>query len=519
MRAALWCAVSSTAQTSEDKYSLPDQEEKQKALCAENNWLVTKTFIVPGHSRFYIDIHECAADMAAKGIYALTELIQTWKVKPRPFDVLVCRDFTRFARTASMLTYIVEMTLYMGAVVYSMTDGWVTEENSAIVVALAGFKTKKDITDLNQRRDAGLDSRLDRGLNMNNLPTSHRLVFDDQGKPSHLEINQKSVRFWMDVAELLLEGHSFRRITDEMVDRGHTTKSGHPVSISTFLRTLYNPYFWGHAARHYVMGRGKRHYDQWAFDENLPLPDGVKVHRNTHPAMYTGELADAVKAELRRRKEVIKGKAKPKGDYRYTGLLICNKCGSTLSANPNSGYPNWRCNARFLRYRTKQCPGDKSISDRKVTNEIRAFLKDWIGLGSPQNVPLFNKNFNVETQITLIESDILSKEEEIENMIDSQNAPGVSNNVRDLYSKKIHKAGQELDILKQQRKNLTLKSTNQAAESSRGAAFSFIVEQSVDAFLQQEPTVVNQTLHQLLIDLRFVFDGGEIVNVISKGNL
>jgi DNA invertase Pin-like site-specific DNA recombinase len=96
LRAVIWCAVSTLAQTADDKDSLPSQETAARELCKQNGWVIADVLIVPGHSRFYIDIHDCAHDMAAKGINAFYRLIELWEQEA--FDVLVCRDFNRFAR-------------------------------------------------------------------------------------------------------------------------------------------------------------------------------------------------------------------------------------------------------------------------------------------------------------------------------------------------------------------------------------------------------------------------------------
>ena len=97
LRAIIWCAVSTKGQAVEEKDSLPTQEADARAKCDAEGWEVVDVLKVPGHSRNYIDIHECARDMRKNGIDAFDKLIRHWE--DRDFDVLVARDGDRFART------------------------------------------------------------------------------------------------------------------------------------------------------------------------------------------------------------------------------------------------------------------------------------------------------------------------------------------------------------------------------------------------------------------------------------
>src|SRR5688572_30277057 len=103
-RALIWAAVSTRSQANEELYSLPAQEADSKTLAERMGWDVIDVLTIPGHSRRYIDIHECAADMAAQGINAFSKLMQHWR--DRDFDVLIVRDGDRFARTQTLHAHV-----------------------------------------------------------------------------------------------------------------------------------------------------------------------------------------------------------------------------------------------------------------------------------------------------------------------------------------------------------------------------------------------------------------------------
>src|SRR5689334_17253022 len=100
LRAVLWCAVSTKEQADDEKFSLSDQEKAQRDLCTAQDWTVTAVLIVPGHSRRFIDIHKLAAKAREEGVDAFDRVLDLWERKA--FDVLICRDGNRFARTQSL---------------------------------------------------------------------------------------------------------------------------------------------------------------------------------------------------------------------------------------------------------------------------------------------------------------------------------------------------------------------------------------------------------------------------------
>src|SRR5258708_607430 len=375
VRALLWCAVSSKKQAEEEKASLPEQEKQQRDWDHDNHGQIVELLIAPGHSRHYIDIHECAEDMAAQGVFALKKLLEYLTHHPLPFDVFICRDTSRFGRTATMLSYVLESVIDKGGVIYSMTDGWITEDNSQFANAMGGFKTTKDIRDLLASRDEGMNRRLERGLNMYGLPMSHMLIFDARGKPDHLELNPNTARLWIDLKALLLNRVPWKWIPVRLNEHGHVGENGKRLADSTLKKLLNNPYFWGHAAKDYCQDLGP-----WAYDEEFPLPEGVKVHRNTHPAVYTGNDAELIKAELRRRLMLV-GKATSETGYAYSGLLMCAECGCSLVANPNNGYPNWRCQTRQRNPTVTFCNEKRMISDAAVRRYVNALLEQLLADG------------------------------------------------------------------------------------------------------------------------------------------
>jgi hypothetical protein len=508
LRAVIWCAVSTVAQTADDKDSLPSQEISARQLCAQNGWQITDVLVVPGHSRFYIDIHECAHDMASKGIDAFYRLIELWEQKA--FDVLVCRDFNRFARRPTLLSYIIERTIDIGARIHSFADGWVDEQNAAMAIALGGFKAKADITQLTALREIGMDKRLERGLSMNAIPMSHKLIFDERGKPSHLELDRSLERVWQDLATLLLEGVSWENIGTELYRRFGHIRNGKPYEGKTLHRLVHNPYFWGHAARHYPGKIGV-----WAFDESAPVPDGVKVNRNTHPPVWKAELAEEVKAELRRRSAIIRGRASPAGVYLFTGLLICDTCGHTMVVNANNGYPMWRCHTRYTTRAHATCDERRFISSRKVRLYVTSLLTALLEQGTPAQLNISARNQDHSQRIEMLALEIDDLKRQIGVMISKQ-AIEQNPTVAEIYTQQIGGAGERLQILHRNLAQAQSSIESPSQIQARKMAFNEIVQVGVDVFWKQDPKRINQVLHRLFGQTRLVVKAGEIIGLGQK---
>lgn len=334
LRYLLWCAVSTKAQAEDHRVSLPTQQTDQEAFVQSQGGQIVDALIVPGHSRRYIDIHECARDMLAEGIEAFSKLLHYWE--SHAFDVLVVRDGDRFARTQSLHAYVVERTISIGARIYSLSDGWIDETNYRMWAAMSGYKAAAEIDTLTKRREIGMMNRVMRGIHPNKIDFAHLATRDQNGKATGLVINPDARRLLDDMAALVIAGVSFEDLEDELHKRGHRhPKTGRPFPKRGMYHFFYNPFTWGHSAYRKRVDK----YGPWAFDPSIPPPNGVIVKYNTHEACFTGATGELIKAELLRRRELIKGRRRPH-THRFSGLLLCERCHRPLVLN--SLRPNYR---------------------------------------------------------------------------------------------------------------------------------------------------------------------------------
>ena len=526
IRAIIWCAVSTGAQAEDDKFSLPKQEEDARALCTEHEWEIIDVLRVPGHSRSYIDFHDLAAHASAEGIEAFNRLSQHWN--EHDFDVLVLRDGERLARTQSLMAYIVERTIQLGARLYSMADGWVDQHNFRMWISMAGYKASGDIDRLVKHQKNGMAERAKNGLPVSpKIPLSHKLIRDANGKALHLEVNEDKRRLWDDLAELILEGVAWKKIENELYSRyGHVDDSGRPYNMYYMYTLITNPMFWGHTAQGFRRRKSEitRHSGMWIYDESEPVPDDIVVYRNTVPAVYTGELAERIKAEIKRRQETIRGKANPRRTHRFTGLFVCGECGSgmsTYSRYQHRGKPicqlGLRCNMAYQKPRNELfCHQKGYVPFREIQAYLDARLRELLEGASPDIFgDIMSPDVDAQKRVTAVQTELSDLEERIGKLIYEQSA--ASETTQGFYRKQVNGLASRVEILRIQLAQLE----RQAASATQASVVSTatiaeIRELSLERFWQQSDTYINQMLCRLFGNRQLVILDKKIVGAVER---
>ncbi|MBZ0302018.1 MAG: recombinase family protein [Anaerolineae bacterium] len=467
LKAIIWIAVSTKAQAEEEKISLPQQEADARALCARENYQIIDILRVPGHSRHYIDIHECNRDMLAQGINAFDRLMRHWEAQD--FDVLVVRDSERFARTQTLHAHVVESTIMSGGHIYSLTDGPIDDTNYDMFIALGGYKSAGDVKRLVKRRKEAMRERAKKGLpTSSGVPMSHKLIRDERGKPVRLVVDESKRRLWDDLVTVLLEGIGWRDIEKELYKRfGHANERGEPWHTNRMYALLTNPTFWGHSAQHYRLEKRFANIGDWIFEPGHEIPPGVTIHYNTHEAVYEEEQREKVKAEFRRRQGMVGG-MRPRNTHRFSGLVVCGECGYYLiTSNTGTGGKTWglRCMSHYNQSATRpDCPQNRWIREEYIQEYLHMHIREIVETGNWsalfEETPAVPNNGRALQQI---ETEIASLENEIGIMI-VQQARQTTQTLHDLFQTQIDRAGERLEILKARQTELCLTESQQQYE-------------------------------------------------------
>lgn len=517
IRALIWCAVSSQAQTEPDKISLPQQEADARSLAEGNGWEIVDTLIVPGHSRRYVDFHRLASDAAKQGVDAFHCLQRHWEAQD--FDVLVVRDGDRFARTQALHAYVVERTINIKARIYSLQDGWIDDTNYRMFIAMSGYKAAGDIDRLVKARDRAMTARAKRGLPVSSrVSMCHNLVRDpDSGKAIVLEVNEDRRQLWDDLAELILEGIGWYHIENELYDRyGHVNDKGKKFYSGFMYRLVMRPLFWGHMARNHANAASKNGHKTgyWVYDENEPMPKGATIFRNTHDAVYTGEQAELVKAELRRRSQSVRGRTSSKKTQRFSGLGVCAECGSFWNAQVNGNYRGVRCPAVYSsRTFMPDCNNRGICNEKKIVALLSDYLHEMLKTRSTDVFKQPNTGeASVKARLKDLEREMTALEEQARTLIRKQASAGDA--IRSLYDEELAEISNRLENMEVTRSRLEDKAKE--AEKTlpiETATLDELAAMSIEAFWKQESRYINQVLHRLMGKKRLLLLDGEIIGV------
>jgi hypothetical protein len=509
-RAILWLAVSTAVQATDDKASLPVQEAEAREACQQNGWKVIDVLRVPGHSRDYIDIHECARDMRAEGIDAFDRLLQHWE--QRDFDILVVRDGSRFARTQALHAYVVERTIRAGANIYLVaTNELVTAKNQRTLIMIGGFVAASEMDTLRQRHRIGTDALVERGLPVNAGATAaHRIIRDPgNGRVIGIELNPERRQEWLHLAELVLEGVPYLQLAQEMFNRfGYASPLGKPYHSIYYHRLLHTPSFWGHG------GRRQRKQGRWAWDENEPLPSGVTLKRNSHEPVYTGELAERVKAELRRRTE-IRGKASPNKGRAFVNLFRCRQCGHSLvyttQKYKKSTYTYLWCYTSHIRHAFGECTNRKRMREAIAAEAVRQTLETLKRHGLLALQTDTDGAAQKANELDAIADDIQRTEQQLRNLITKQTSADDSTSY--IYDELIDAQAGRLKHLKTRQRELQSLLENTSTSASQRRAVDELKELNIDDIMTLPGPALNQLLHRIMGRYRWYVQDARIVGI------
>lgn len=518
-RVIIWCAVSTVAQADEDeKYSLPSQEADARAVCAREGWQVVDVMRVPGHSRDYKSLDKLASDAAVKGIDAFHKLIE--HLEKCDFDVLICRDANRFARRASLMSYIIESIVDdCGRRIYSLNDGWVDKQNAGMFAAMKGYSAAQDIKFLVEARKRGIVARAERGLLTHTPPMSHVTIRDDRGKAIRVEVREDRRQLWTDIGNLILEGVSWRNLEQELYKRfGHTNDKGRSFGRLAFLNLIASPTFWGHTAL-YRHRRGAGHIrglHLWVFDETEPVPDGVVVYRNSIPPVWTGDFADRIKAELRRRHSVVGGRTPAYTKHRYSGVFVCGSCGGPMSvAIQEKRVRGVRCSRKASDYRTSTCKETMYTSIAYLDEAVEKLITAWL---EGQSLEILHPNDQENTHAIetsdRLENEIKTVEQQLDRLIYEQSLQPESAQGR--YRTVIGNLSDKLEVLKASALKASVEAEKARIVSrTQNAAFEDIQKMTLEGFWALSPQEINQYLHRILGNRRLVILNKKIIGSVE----
>ncbi len=508
-------AVSSPGQAKPDKVSLEEQEDQIRQRCAREGWQLTEVIKLPGVKRSAPDIIEMFAGNNPKHepYRRLRELINA-----QAFQILVSYDNGRVGRSKSLFTYLTENCVANGISVCVLTSGTIDEENEDVAIALGSISATAGLKRAVKMRNAALDARAALGKNAVSIPISHRRVRDEMGNVVHLEVNESLRPLWNEVADLLLKRVGWHRMGRLLQGKYSHPSTGKAWIVHSLREVIYNPYFWGNSGRYYSLKTpwNPRGVDStsglWTFDPNETPPPGVKIFYGTHQPVWEGDLAEKIKAELRRR--VQDGKGRAYLEHAFSGLLRCHYCESRMVAHRSpiaaGGYTlYWRCyNKRW----GKPCENKRMVRDTDVQEYIRLLLQQIDAAGGADYLDQFHESQeSADNQIAALQREIKRLEKQLPELIERQTTARRS--VQSFYTDKINEVSDTLDSLRASLNALRKEQSGPAPSEVRRAGWADLKQIGLEHFWDTPPGQQNQLLLRVFHRLRFICQDGSIIRI------
>jgi hypothetical protein len=277
--------------------------------------------------------------------------------------------------------------------------------------------------------------------------------------------------------------------------------------------------FWGHAAQNHTNRKVHgRKIGMWAFDESEPVPDGVIIHRNKLPAVWTGELAERIKAELRRRTLSIKGRAKPRDTSKFTGLFVCGECANTLVcvSKAKSHQRGLRCMGAVRNLRNQRVCTQGTTPYRYVQAWLDHALRQWLEDRPPEVFDAPDTDIHDKArQMATVEKERNQLERKINRLMDEQSDAPES--AQGFYRKKIAELS-ERDAMLQARLYELEREVKYAESSSadQHAALDDLKAIAMDKFWQLPDGDINRLLSRIFGNRQLVVFDKQIVGSVER---
>lgn len=516
-RAIVLASVSTPEQAK--KISMEDQERDGLAYCHEHNMDVVDVIRIPGYSRRYITLRELVEAASAKGHAGPARLED--HLNARDFNVLVVRTTSRFGReqaiNAEIITKVVKWC--KGRIIPFWEGMPIDRRNYRAMIMITGYRDSMEVDELVQKRRGGIRGLLSKGLPPNGrIVMSHRLVRDPKtGKVVAIELVDELRPMWTDLATLLFENVPYDLLEQEMWRRWKYGRDGRPYGESTFQRLLKSATFWGNQSlriREDIELTQKR--GLWVFDPSLDPPNGTDMYWNTHEPVYTGDLAERVKAELRRRTEVSNGVARSSGVHTFTALVVCADCHwryayQSQRLTGKKPYIFMRCafsNRRKTDVRPP-CSNNNAIAEWKIREWLQPHLTRWVECGTV--------DFQVGTESGVAQASITQLRASatlLERRVSAAAAEllNVDDDLKPFIREQLRAAKDDLDRTRQRLRSLERDIQRQAQTSSaQTVVLDEIRALGLHTFWMQPPLFINARLHALMDPVKLVGKRGQIV--------
>jgi hypothetical protein len=392
----------------------------------------------------------------------------------------------------------------------------IDSDNYLSFMPMALFKTTNEVRALTSAKKRAMKDYARRGIPISSkVVMSHREIRNARGERIGMEPDPAMRPLFDAVALLLMEGVGYRNMERELYQRyGFASPNGKPYQMGRIHAVLNTPAFWGHIATNYRKKKGAWRSGEWIYEPGHDIPEGVEIYYNVHEPMWTGELADQLKAELRRRAVTVRGRGTARAIRRFSGLVICGECGyyavtmNTHVQRIGKPYYCLRCMTKYNQTSTRgACSQSKTIGEKKIEAWFDERLRAAIALGAITPLVGDDKNNQTAARLEKARIELDAVEHQLRTLIRQQAAAPES--AQPYYEDEIRIAASRLDMLKLSVQSLEREHLRKDTHRQQQAVEE--IAGLIDKLWTLDDHTVNQLLHRAMGTRRLVILDGEIL--------
>lgn len=319
MRAAVYARVS-TKEQAEGKASIPDQIEVCERAVREHKWQYHQAFTDSGISGHLTE--------ERTGLQSLLR-----DAREHKFDVVIVKDFDRFARNRSAASVIREELKELGIQTYAITTPvepkdpkhYDPDEDDlgVIVEGMSDIRSDLERKAIIRRMKMGKMSKAKDGVIPNRVPYGYKIErhIDERGKVKRtILIDDEGGKVIRRIFELYNSGIGIQKVAIELNRARFASPKGGLWSAPSVKYILKNPTYAG------KVWWGWRHADyKKTKDRRQRGREGV-ITDGQHEAIISKEVFDKAQLIQKQRGEFAKGGA-ARSFGLLTGILKCIRCG------------------------------------------------------------------------------------------------------------------------------------------------------------------------------------------------
>ncbi len=354
-RAVLYARCSSQKQADRD-LSVPAQLDCCRQYALRQGWLVVGEYHDDGISGFEDERRP-----------EFRRMFEDMARQPRPFDVIVVWDISRFSRSLEHSLRAADELRAAGVRLESTREhlddtpsGWLM---GTILRGFNEFQVRKLAEDTRRgmRKNA-----LEGGMNGGRIPVGY-VAERSEGKksPRRMVTDPEWAPLVQRIFRMALSGQGACNIAIALNEEGLRTYRGRRWSKQSVLYILRNDVYTG------VYTWGARPSTKFG----ATPPEPVRVE-DAHPALVSQEDFARVQAVIELRSPAVTHPKTSAGEYLLTGLLVCGECGAKYIGHGarNNTYHYYTCQTK-MKQGASACPGASNFERGKVEAVVLEVLQ------------------------------------------------------------------------------------------------------------------------------------------------